>query len=91
MEVGSSPASSTAVGGNEVAQGIGSPHQPDGYLYASCYGGHLQASAPNVGAIGWMWDFPTSPSPRDRDWYVHIQDADETKWGLRQEQGSRFE
>ncbi|VAH25046.1 unnamed protein product [Triticum turgidum subsp. durum] len=93
MEMNSSPASRVAVDDSEVAKGIGSLRQPYRHLYARDvdFQGHLQAGAGNEGVISWIWLCPPRCTPSAEDWYVQVQDEQEMKGRLLQQEQSSIE
>ncbi|XP_037423753.1 uncharacterized protein LOC119288221 [Triticum dicoccoides] len=85
VDMASSPASSVVV----AAHGI---RQPGHYLYARdiIFKDHLQAVATNEGVIRWMWASPPALAvDKFKGWYIHIQDEEEIKSGLLQQQNQR--
>ncbi|KAM3393038.1 hypothetical protein ACQJBY_013953 [Aegilops geniculata] len=87
MEIDSSSTCGAAVGGREVAQGIGSQQQIAQYLYArDVFQEHPPAISAIEGVISWMWACPPIPTPSPRAWYFHIQDEDNMERGSLQRQ-----
>ncbi|XBI98037.1 hypothetical protein VPH35_018307 [Triticum aestivum] len=85
--IDSSPASGAAVGGREVAQGIGSQEQFAQYLYArDVFQEHPQAVSAIEGVTSWMWACPPIPTPSPQDWYFHMQDEENMERGSLQQQ-----
>ncbi|KAF7105800.1 hypothetical protein CFC21_106575 [Triticum aestivum] len=88
IEMASSPTGSVAIDDSGRAQGI---RKPGHYLYARdiIFRDHLLAATANEGAIGWMWACSSVPAVDEFvSWYVHIQDEEEIKSGLLQQQGN---
>uniref|UniRef100_A0A453ACL4 Uncharacterized protein n=1 Tax=Aegilops tauschii subsp. strangulata TaxID=200361 RepID=A0A453ACL4_AEGTS len=88
MEIDSScPASGAAVGGREVAQGIGRQQQIAPYLYArDVFQEHPPAVSAIEGVICWMWACTPIPTPSPEDWYFHMQDEENMERGSLQRQ-----
>ncbi|XBI98043.1 hypothetical protein VPH35_018313 [Triticum aestivum] len=93
MEMNSSPTSRVAVDDSEVAKGIRSLQQPYHHLYARDvdFQGHLQAGAGNEGVISWIWLCPPRPTPSCIGRYVQVQDEQEMKGRLLQQEQSSIE